>query len=255
MSFFDTHAHLNDRAFDADRDALIPSLFESGMALCIEVSCATDDFSRGVALTHAYPQIYGAYGIHPEFAKAPGDSWEKALREALGDEKAVALGEIGLDYHYTTDDKAEQRALFDRQLELARELKKPVILHIRESFGDTMDILRAHRAGLSGVMHCFSGSAETARECVGMGLYIAFGGAVTFKNAAKLLDAARAVPLERLLVETDCPYLSPEPKRGKRNDPSNVPYIIERLAAVRGESPELVARATLENGKTLFGIA
>lgn len=254
MNYFDTHAHLCDERFDADREELIASLPERGLALCVNVACEVDEFDDTAALTRRYPFIYGAYGVHPHAASDPGEGWEEKLRAALRDEKAVALGEIGLDYYYDLSEKADQKRLFVRQLELAKELNMPVQLHIREAFGDCMEILRAHRDGLRGEMHCFSGSVETARECLDLGLYIALGGAVTFKNARRILDVAAYIPIDRLLVETDCPYLTPVPLRGQRNDPSNISYIVHRIADIRSGDPEHIAQATLENGKTLFGI-
>ncbi len=255
MTYFDTHAHLCDERFDADREALIASLPGRGLALCINVACEADEFAQSAALTHAYPFLYGAYGIHPHVASRPGEDWEAKLRLALADEKAVALGEIGLDYHYDFSEKPDQKAVFIRQLELARALNFPVQLHIREAFGDCMEILRAHREGLRGEMHCYSGSVETARECLDLGLYISLGGAVTFQNARRLLEVAAYVPDDRLLVETDCPYLAPVPLRGRRNDPSNIPHILARLAELRGQTVEHIAQITLANGKRLFGIA
>ncbi len=259
MNYFDTHAHLNDPAFDADRETLIPALVRGGLSLCLDVACEVKDFDRSRELIHKYPTLYGVCGVHPHYASAPGEDWEKRLRAALEDEKVVALGEIGLDYHYDFSEKEDQKRLFAYQLEMACALRLPVVLHIREAFGDCMDILRAHRNNIrediGGVMHCFSGAPEIARECLDLGLHIAFGGSITFKNARRLLEAAAYVPEERLLVETDCPYLAPVPHRGERNTPANVPLVIEKLAAIRGAEPERIASATLRNGKRLFGIS
>ena len=254
MQYFDTHTHLTDERFDPDREALVASLPDRGAALLLDVACAAEDFEKTLALCARYDFIYGAYGVHPHYASAPGGGWERALRAALSDKKAVVLGEIGLDYHYDFSQKEDQKRLFADQLYMARELDLPVVLHIREAFGDCMDILRAHKAGLRGVMHCFSGSVETARECLDLGLYIAFGGAVTFQNAKKPLEAAAFVPADRLLVETDCPYMTPVPHRGKRNDPSFVPLTLAALAQARGTDAETLACVTMENGKKLFGI-
>ena len=254
MRYFDTHAHLTDESFDADRAALIGRLPSCGAALIMDVACASADFEKTLALCKKHSFIYGAYGIHPHYASAPGESWEQALINALNDDKAVCLGEIGLDYHYDLSEKEDQKKLFYYQLCLARRLGKPVSLHIREAFGDAMDILKANRDGLQGVMHCFSGSVETARECLDMGLYIALGVAVTFKNAVKPIEVARFVPKDRLLVETDCPYMTPAPFRGKRNDPSMVPLIVNAIAAARHEDPEELAETMLQNGKRLFSI-
>ncbi len=254
MMYFDTHTHLTDERFDADRDALLSSLPHHGLALALDVACALGDFPKTLALTQAYPWIYGAYGVHPHYAaEAPGGYLEE-VSSALRYPKAKALGEIGLDYHYDFAPRETQRRVFAEQLTLAQSLGFPVVLHIREAFGDCMDILRAYRNGLCGVMHCFSGSAEIARECVDLGLYVAFGGAVTFKNAHKPIEAAAYVPLDRLLLETDCPYMTPVPHRGERNDPSFIPFIAQAVAQARGMDAEELMQATLRNGKQLFQI-
>lgn len=255
MRFFDTHAHLNDESFDEDREEVIPNLHSEGAELILDIACAMGDFEKTLGITAKYPFIYGAYGIHPHYASDPGAEWEKNLRLALKDKKAVCLGEIGLDYHYDLPEREDQKRLFDYQLKMAKELDLPVSLHIREAFGDAMSILNANRAGLKGVMHCFSGSVETARECLDMGLYIALGGAVTFKNAVKPIEVAKFVPQDRLLLETDCPYMAPVPYRGKRNDPSKVPVIAQCIADARGEDAEELMIKCLENGKRLFGIS
>ncbi|PWM47971.1 MAG: hydrolase TatD [Clostridia bacterium] len=255
MRFFDTHAHLNDESFDTDRAALIEGLPSCGAELILDVACAAEDFEKTLEITAKYPFIYGAYGIHPHYASDPGENWEARLRRALCDKKAACLGEIGLDYHYDLSEKEDQKKLFDYQLKLAKELGFPVSLHIREAFGDAMEILRANKDGLRGVMHCFSGSVETARECLDLGLYIALGGAVTFKNAVKPIEVAKYVPADRLLLETDCPYMTPVPHRGKRNDPSFVPIIAQCIADARGEDADALAKNCLENGKRLFGIS
>ena len=197
MRFFDTHAHLNDESFNTDRAALIEGLPSCGAELIMDVACAVEDFEKTLEITAEYPFIYGAYGIHPHYASDPGENWEARLRRALCDKKAACLGEIGLDYHYDLSEKEDQKKLFDYQLKLAKELGFPVSLHIREAFGDAMEILRANKDGLRGVMHCFSGSVETARECLDLGLYIALGGAVTFKNAVKPIEVAKYVPADR----------------------------------------------------------
>lgn len=255
MIFFDTHAHLNDERFDADRAELVAALPAAGAELVLDVACAKADFAKTAAITREYPFIYGAYGIHPHYASDPGEDWQNALIAALKDPKAICLGEIGLDYYYDNSAREDQKALFDIQLKLAAQLGLPVSLHIRDAFGDAMDILRANKAGLKGVMHCFSGSVEIARECLELGLYIAIGGAATFKSAVKPLEVAAFVPQDRLLLETDCPYLTPVPHRGKRNDPSFIPLIAQRIAQARGEDAGELAAACLQNGKRLFGLA
>lgn len=256
MPYFDTHTHLTDDRFNEDRTALLEELPKRGIAYALDVACDIKDFPKTRALTEAYPWIYGAYGIHPHYAAEVPDHYLSIVRDALSsDPKARALGEIGLDYYYDFAPKESQKRVFAEQLELAKEMKLPVVLHIRDAFGDCMDILRAHKNGLYGVMHCFSGSAEIARECVDLGLHIAFGGAVTFKNAKKPLEAAAAVPVERLLLETDCPYMTPVPYRGKRNDPSYIPLVAEKLAPLYGMTQDALMHQTKENAMKLFSVS
>ncbi|OQB22306.1 MAG: putative deoxyribonuclease YcfH [Firmicutes bacterium ADurb.Bin182] len=254
MRLFDTHAHLTDESFDADREKLLDSLHGSGIALVMEIACDVREAEASMALTEKYPYIYAAVGMHPHIAHEVKNEHIDSIKEFLKREKAVAVGEIGLDYHYDFSPREIQKKWFVEQLELAKELRLPVSLHIREAFGDCMDILRAHKNGLKGVMHCFSGSLETAFECVDLGLYIALGGAVTFKNAKRPLSVAEHIPLDRIVVETDCPYLTPEPYRGRRNDPSMVRYTVERIAEVRRSDPESIAEATYQNGLEAFGL-
>ncbi len=254
-SMFDTHAHLSDEKFDQDRDALIASLPLAGVTRVLDVCCDVADWERTKAICDKYDFIYAAIGMHPhEAGKTTNEMLDFAADVLRSYPKARGLGEIGLDYHYDFAPRDVQRYWFDAQLSLAKTLGVPVILHIREAFGDCMDILRAHKGSFAGEMHCFSGSVEIARECLDMGLYIAFGGAVTFKNANRLLETAAYVPIERLLLETDCPYMTPEPKRGQRNDPRGVIAVCARLAALRGTTAAELAAATYENGEKLFGI-
>jgi len=255
MPYFDTHTHLTDDRYNEDREALLHSLPGRGLMYALDVACDIKDFPKTRALTAQYPWIYGVYGVHPHYAAEIPENYLSLVKDAIdSDPKACALGEIGLDYYYDFAPKDAQKRVFAEQLQLAKAMQLPVVLHVRDAFGDCMDILRAHRDGLFGVMHCFSGSAEIARECLDLGLYIAFGGAATFKNAKKPLEAAAAVPLDRLLLETDCPYMTPVPYRGKRNDPSYIPLVAEVLAPIYGiESEELMYR-TAENAKKLFSI-
>ena len=254
MRFFDTHAHLNDESFDTDRAALIEGLPSCGAELIMDVACAAEDFEKTLEITAEYPFIYGAYGIHPHYASDPGENWEARLRRALCDKKAVCLGEIGLDYHYDLSEKEDQKKLFDYQLKLAKELGFPVSLHIREAFGDAMEILRANKDGLRGVMHCFSGSVETAMEAVRMGGYISFAGPLTFKNARALPEVAKAVPAERILCETDCPYLTPVPHRGKENEPMYVRFTFDKICELRGEDPQRMSEQIHRNYHRFLGI-
>lgn len=254
MRYFDTHAHLTDERFDSDRDALVAALPGRGVALTLDVGCDLRDVSATLALAGAHDHIYAALGMHPHEAAHMTDRMLEQLREQLTLPKVAALGEIGLDYHYDFSPRDVQRKWFLRQLDLAVELDVPVCLHVREAFGDCMDILKDYRGRLRGVMHCFSGSVETAFACVDLGLYVALGGAVTFKNARKLLDVARLLPLDKLLAETDCPYLTPEPHRGRRNEPAFVRHVVARIAALRDEDEAAVAQALFENGLKCFDI-
>ena len=255
MKLFDTHAHLTDEAFDGDRDAIVAAAHEGGVLGIVDVACHLDEIPATLALAAKYPFVYAAAGMHPHVA---GDTRKEHL-DALSayfdkEKKLLALGEIGLDYHYDFAPRDVQKKWFAEQLDLAIEKNLPVVLHIREAFGDCMEILRARRGKLSGVMHCFSGSYEIAKECVELNLYIAFGGALTFKNAAKLADAAAKLPLSRIVLETDCPYMTPEPFRGRRNDPSLMRYTAKRLAAIRGIDADEAAEATYQNALQLFSI-
>ena len=251
--WLDTHAHLNDEAFAEDYEAVIESAADLAAVIVVGYDLASSE--QAVALAAAYPKLYAAVGIHPHDAK----NWSLASREKLvawlDEEKVVALGEIGLDYYYEYSTKDEQAVAFREQLGLARELQKPVIIHNREAHQDTLQILKA--VGLSergGVMHCFSGSYETAKLCLKEGLELSFAGALTFNNASKLRELAAALPLEKLLVETDSPYLTPVPYRGKRNQPQWVKLVGQKLAEVKQLPEEIVAHTTTENAKRLFGL-
>ncbi len=252
LKLFDTHAHLNDEAFDADREAVIESLAEYGVVRVIDVACDVRTVDKTIELLEKYPFIYGTAGMHPHDASAMDNALMDRLKQVLSHKKMLALGEIGLDYHYDFSPREVQRKWFAEQLELARELDMPVTLHIREAFGDCMDILKAHKNGLRGVMHCYSGSVETAYECLDLGLAFSFGGAVTFKNAKKPIEVIEKLPLESILLETDCPYMTPVPYRGRRNDPSFIGLVAERIAEVKGMSAEELSEITFENANRVF---
>ena len=255
MDIFDTHAHLLDEHFDEDREALIASLSDVGMKLVMEACTDLDYLEKLLPFVEAHPMIYGAAGLHPEELNGCALSDLDAVATALDHPKIKAVGEIGLDYYWPENPPREvQREFFDAQLSLAADRGLPVIIHDREAHGDTVDILRAHRGRVVGVMHCFSGSWETAKECLDMGFCLGFGGALTFKNARKNVEVATKAPLDRLLVETDCPYMAPVPFRGKRNDPTKTLCVLQKLAELRALSPEDLAPALFENGKRLFGI-
>ena len=260
---FDSHAHYQSHQFDGDREALLQSLPAAGVAGVVE--CATDlATSKGaLELAAAWPFVWAALGIHPESlieedastnTQFSGD-WKAelaAIAPLLAEKKAVAVGEIGLDYHWPIP-KDAQLELFEAQIRLALELDKPVIVHDREAHGDTMDIIREFPA-VTGVFHCFSGSPEMAAELLKRGWYIGFDGPVTYKNARRAPEVAAITPPERMLVETDSPYMAPVPVRGKRNDSRNLSYVLETLAAWKGMTPEALTAITWENGRRLFRI-
>ncbi len=250
---FDTHAHYDDESFDADRTALLDALPAQGIEYVIDCGCNLRSCESALELSSRYDWIYAACGIHPEDCEAFGsvDGLTSKMLPFWQHKKCVAIGEIGLDYHYEID-KPTQLAFFEAQLRASVELGLPVIVHDREAHGDTMDLLRRYRP--KGVLHCFSGSAEMAKEAVKLGMYIGFGGAVTFKNARKPLEAAAAVPPWRLLLETDCPYMAPVPYRGKRCDSSLIPLSAEKIAPLHDMSVQALLDVTCRNAKALFGV-
>ena len=255
MEIFDTHAHLLDEKFDEDREALIASLSDSGVKLVMEACTDLGYLEKLLPFVEAHPAIYGAAGLHPEELGPYAHSDLDQVAAALAHPKIRAVGEIGLDYYWPENPPREvQKAFFDAQLSLAAEHGLPVIVHDREAHGDTVDVLRAHRGRVVGVMHCFSGSWETAKECLDMGFCLGFGGALTFKNAKKNVEVAAKAPLDRLVIETDCPYMAPVPFRGKRNDPTKTLYVLQKLAELRAMAPEDLAPVLFENGKRLFGV-
>ena len=251
---FDTHAHLNDRAFDCDRTQLLETLPQQGVTFLMNAGCSLESSRECVAMAQQYPYVYAAVGSHPDAADEVCDAVLEEYRKLCKlTNKVKAIGEIGLDYHYEDIPRELQKKAFIAQLELAREIGLPVIVHEREAHQDGMDIIRQF-SDVTGVFHCYSGSAEMAKQLVDMGWYIGFTGVLTFKNARKAIEAAQAIPLDRIVIETDCPYMSPEPYRGKRNDPSRVLYVADKLAEIRGITPEEARAITLENGKRLYRI-
>ncbi len=250
---FDSHAHYNDTAFDPDRGELLRSLFANGVEGIVEAGTDEASSYQARALAHGYGKMYFASGLHPEYAEqySSVSAWLPALLE---DEKCVAIGEIGLDYHYDTPARGVQRKAFEAQMQIALDTGKPVVIHDREAHADCMDIVRAF-PGVRGMFHSFSGSAETAELLVSLGWYVSFSGVVTFKNAVRSVEAARAVPLERILTETDCPYLAPHPFRGKRNDSSFIRYILEKIASEKGVTYEESEQITAQNARRFYGIA
>jgi len=253
MFLTDTHAHLDFPQFDSDREEAIERALAAGVSRILNVGADLASSRRAVALAKAHPQIYAAVGVHPHDAKTLTEEVLTELRELARHPQVVAIGEIGLDFYRDLSPRDVQRQAFERQLALARELDKPVIIHDREAHAEVMDTLRRWQ-GLRGVLHCFSGSLEMARRAVELGFYISIAGPVTFKNARRLPEIVRQLPLERLLIETDCPYLAPHPHRGERNEPAYVRLVAEAVAEIKGLPLEEVARVTTANTQTLFGL-
>ena len=251
---FDTHAHYDDEQFDADRDALLASMPESGVGLIVDPGCDLPSSRRAIALAERFPHVYAAVGYHPENCAPYTDADLDVLRELAKHPKVVAIGEIGLDYYWAENPPREfQQTVFRRQLALAQELDLPVIVHDREAHADSLAIVREFPA-VRGVFHCFSGSVEMARELWKLGWYVGFDGPVTYKNARKTVEVALEAPPDRILLETDSPYMAPVPVRGTRNDSRNVRYIAEKLAQLRGMETDALIALTAENGKRLFNI-
>ena len=251
-NIFDTHSHYDDEQFDADRELLLSSMPEKGIANIMSCGCDIASSKANQALAHKYGYLYFAAGFHPENLEGASLEDLAQIGEIAKDKKCLAIGEIGLDYHWMSSTKEVQKDFFAKQMELAKELDLPVIVHDREAHGDSMELLRKYQP--KGVMHCFSGSSEMAKEIVKLGMYIGLNGVVTFKNARKSLEVVKEIPLERLVLETDCPYLAPEPNRGKRNDSSLIPYIAERIGEVLGMSAQEILSITNQNAGRLFGL-
>lgn len=249
--YFDSHAHLDDPRFDVDRDEIFAALAEQGPVM--NVGCDLASSERSAALAQKYSFVYAAVGSHPDDADHVDSKLLDTYRRLCAEKKVRAIGEIGLDYHYEDVPRAQQIIAFEQQLELAEALKLPVIVHEREAHGDAMDIVMRH-PDVRGVFHCFSGSKEMALWLVERGWYIGFTGVLTFKNARRAVEAAQALPLERILIETDCPYMAPEPYRGRRNDSRFVPLVAAKLAELRGLTPEEAGEITAANAKRLYGI-
>lgn len=251
---FDTHAHYDDAAFDGDRDALLASMPENGVGCIVDPGCDLPSSRRALELAHAYPHVYAAVGYHPENCAPYLPEHLEELRAMARDPKTVAIGEIGLDYFWPENPPREhQQAVFRAQLALAEELELPVIVHDREAHGDSLAIVREFPR-VRGVFHCYSGSAEMAKELLRMGWYLGFDGPITYKNNRKTVEAAAVCPMERMLLETDSPYLSPVPMRGKRNDSRNIVYIAGRIGEIKGLDPEEVLRVTWDNARRFYGI-
>jgi TatD DNase family protein len=251
---FDTHAHMDDHAFDEDRQALLNSYPQQGVCLVMNPGCSLESSRNVDKLTREYDFLYGAVGSHPDVADEVNEAVLEEYRTLCrNNSKIKAIGEIGLDYHYEDIPREIQLRAFRMQMELARELNLPAIVHERDAHEDGIAVVREF-SDVTGVFHCYSGSAEMARQLVDKGWYIGFTGVLTFKNARKAVEVAQSIPLERIVLETDCPYMSPEPFRGKRNDPGKLYRMAEKLAEIRGLSVEEIHRITIENGKRLYRI-
>ena len=255
MQLFDSHCHLDDEKFDLDRAEAIARMREAGVTRCTCVGSDLPSSRRCLDLAQQYDFIYAAAGVHPHEAKdAPADYLEQ-LKALLAQPKCVALGEIGLDYYYDLSPRETQMTVCEAQMELAWELSLPVAYHIRDAHQDMLDIMKRHKKHLTGgIIHCFSGSWEIAKEYLKLGYFISFAGPVTFKKAPKLQEAAVNVPLDRILIETDSPYLAPEPVRGRRNEPTNVRYVAEKIAALREIPLEAFAQITMQNALNAYSI-
>jgi len=251
--YFDTHAHYDDKRFNDDRDELLSSMQPAGITMILNSASSLRSAKFSLKLADKYPFIYASIGVHPHDSKSMTDETVLELEKLLAHPKAMAVGEMGLDYHHDFSPRDVQRKRFREQMELARSVRKPVIIHERESLRDTMDTVRDFR-DLTGVFHCFSGSWETAKTILDMGWYLSFPGVITFQNARRAIEVIERMPPDRIMLETDCPYLAPEPVCGRRNSSLNLPYIAEKIAQVRGMDVAEVAALTMENGMRFFGI-
>ncbi len=254
MHLFDTHAHILDDQFKEDLDQVIRNIYDN-MALVVNIGCNLEDCPRTVALAEQYDKVYAAVGLHPEDVKTyTPEGWDMICRLAEHP-KVVGIGETGLDYYWDTSTKDAQKVLFEQHIDLAKQLHKPLVIHDREAHGDTLEILkRTNAKEVGGILHAFSGSVEMAMEVIKLGFYIGLGGPVTFKNARKAVEVAQAIPLEYLVIETDCPYMAPVPFRGKRNEPMLVQHTATKIAELRGISVEELIESTYQNGKRIYGI-
>lgn len=252
---FESHAHYDDEAFDEDREELLASLQAHGIGTVINVGASLESCTITLQLMDRYSFIYGAMGVHPSETAELDENSIMWLREQCSRDKVVAVGEIGLDYHWKEPEASVQKKWFERQLELAREVRLPVIIHSREAAKDTLDMMQSlHAEEMGGVVHCYSYTKEMAREYLNMDFYFGIGGVITFKNSKKLKEAVEYIPLEKILLETDSPYLAPEPNRGERNSSLNLPYIAQEIAQLKGVPYEKVAEVTRKNAESLFHV-
>jgi len=252
----DSHCHIDDARYDADREAMIQRARDAGVGHFVTIGCDLDTSCAAVALAQKYPFISATVGVHPHEVKHIKDGWYDELSALAKSGRVVAYGEIGLDYHYDHSPREVQRARYREQVRLARELRLPIVIHTREAQDDTIAILKEEKGGeAGGVFHCFSGDAWLAKDALDLGFYLSFSGVVTFQNATMLRDIVKTVPLDRILVETDAPYLTPAPHRGKRNEPAYVRHVAEKIAEIHGISVQEVEDATTQNTRRLFRIS
>lgn len=251
MKLVDTHCHIDNEKFNEDRDEVIKRIGEN-LEFCVNIGYDIKSSKETVKMTEEHSFIYGAIGIHPMDITEYSDEWEKELEELAKNKKVVAIGEIGLDYYWMTEPKEYQKEIFVRQLKLAERVGKPVVIHTRDAMEDTIEILKEF-PNIRGVIHCYPGSAESAKELIDR-FYLGIGGTLTFKNNKKTINVVKEIPLERIVIETDCPYLTPEPYRGKRNEPIYVEYVARKIAEIKGISYEEVVKVTTENAKKLYGL-
>lgn len=249
---FDTHAHYDDEQFDEDRDQLLSSMAEAGVSTIVEIGASMESSRNAIWLAEQYPFVYAAVGVHPDNVGELDEETFEELEAMCRHNKVVAVGEIGLDYHWDTEPREVQKKWFVRQLELARKMKLPVNIHSRDAAEDTLEIMKEYGEGLGGIIHCFSYSKEMAKEYVKMGFFIGVGGVVTFKNGRKLKEIVTELPLEKIVLETDCPYLAPEPNRGKRNDSRNIHYVAEQVAELKNLDKETVVKQTENNAILIY---
>lgn len=252
---FESHAHYEDKAFDEDRDCLLNSFKKNGIGIVVNVSSSLETIEKTIALIKQYPFMYGAVGVHPEECAPLNQEKMVYIRDMAKQEKVVAIGEIGLDYYWDEPERSIQKKWFEAQIELAREVKLPMIIHSRDAAKDTLDIMKTHKSEeIGGVIHCFSYEKEMTKEYLDMGFYLGIGGVLTFKNARKLKEVVEYVPMDRILIETDCPYLAPEPNRGTRNSSLNLPYVVDKIAKLKGLDYDEVIAITEKNAKTMYQI-
>lgn len=251
---FDTHAHYDDEAFDSDREQLLERMRNRGVEYIVNVAASMTSCKSTIGLTRRFPYVYGALGVHPDGVSELTEEDYKWLEKNIYKPKIVAVGEIGLDYHWN-DNKEQQMNAFERQMDIAREAELPIIIHSRDAAQDTYEVMKANKADeIGGVVHCFSYTKEMAKQFMEMGFYLGIGGVITFSNAKKLREVVEYMPMDKMVIETDCPYLAPVPNRGKRNDSFNLPYVVSKIAEIKGISSDEVIDITSENAKKLYGI-